>query len=105
MVARAMVLAVVLGASATASRADPKIDEAKTQVEAADIDFKLARFTYELDKNTRAYALYPTPPLLFKIAQGDRILKKPDKPPQFFPGYFREEPNASNRAGAGVPGA
>src|SRR4051812_8378198 len=92
-----IVLASVL-LVATAARADDRIGEAKHQVEAADVDYKLGRFGDALDKYSKAYELYPAAPLLFNIGQCHKNLRNYDKAIFFFEGYLRDNPTASNRA-------
>jgi tetratricopeptide (TPR) repeat protein len=94
-VAIAIVSAVI---SAAPVRADDRVAQAKQQVEAADIDYRLGRFGEALDEYTRAYELYPVPPLLFNIGQCHRNLADHAKAIFFFEGYLRDEPTASNRA-------
>ena len=77
-------------------RADPRIDAARAQVEAADTDYKLGRFTDALQKYSKAYELFPAAPLLFNIGQCHKNLKEYDKAIFFFEGYLRDDPTASN---------
>jgi tetratricopeptide (TPR) repeat protein len=93
---RLVIAAVVL--SVTSAHADVRIDEAKQQVAAADIDYRLGRFGDALAKYTRAYELYPVAGLLFNIGQCHKNLKDYDKAIFFFEGYLRDAPTASNRA-------
>jgi tetratricopeptide (TPR) repeat protein len=84
--------------SAGSARADDRKAQARHQVEAADIDYKLGRFTAARDEYTRAYELYPVPPLLFNIGQCHKNLEDYAKAIFFFEGYLRDAPAASNRA-------
>ncbi len=91
----AIVSAVI---SAGSARADDRKAQARHQVEAADIDYKLGRFTAARDEYTRAYELYPVPPLLFNIGQCHKNLEDYAKAIFFFEGYLRDAPAAPNRA-------
>jgi len=84
-------------ASGVASAQSRRIDQAKQQVAAADIDYRLARFTEALGEYTKAYELYPVPALLFNIGQCHRNLKDYAKAIFFFEGYLRDAPAAPNR--------
>jgi tetratricopeptide (TPR) repeat protein len=92
----ALCVASVVPAAALAQ--GNRIEQAKQQVSAADIDYRLARFTEALAEYTRAYELYPVPALLFNIAQCHRNLKDYGKAIFFFEGYLRDAPTATNRA-------
>lgn len=94
------VIAVVASlALATApARADRRLDDAKQQVNAADIAYRLGRFEEALAKYSRAYELYPVAGLLFNIAQCHKNLKDYEKAIFFYEGYLRDAPNAPNRA-------
>src|SRR5262249_18432563 len=63
-----LIFAVVV-LSAVPARADDKLEQAKQEVKAADIDYRLGRFSEALAGYTRAYQLYPVPALLFNIGQ------------------------------------
>lgn len=76
--------------------ADNKLD-AKPHVASADRQYQLGRFTEALAEYTKAYELYPAPPLLFNIAQCHRGLKNWEGAIFFFDGYLRERPSAENR--------
>ena len=84
-------------APGVASAEPSRIDQAKQQVAAADIDYRLARFTEALGEYTKAYELYPVPALLFNIGQCHRNLKEYGKAIFFFEGYLRDAPAATNR--------
>jgi tetratricopeptide (TPR) repeat protein len=73
-------------------------DQAKQQVKAADIEYRLGRFAEALEGYTRAYELYPVAPLLFNIGQCHRALAHHAKAIFFFEGYLRDAPTATNRA-------
>jgi tetratricopeptide (TPR) repeat protein len=100
MVGRAIALALCVASVApgAAMAQDNRIEQAKQQVAAADIDYRLARFTEALAEYTRAYELYPVPALLFNIGQCHRNLKAYGKAIFFFEGYLRDAPRATNRA-------
>jgi len=100
MVGRAVVAALCVASlmPAAARAQGNRIEQAKLQVAAADIDYRLARFTEALAEYTRAYELYPVPALLFNIAQCHRNLKNYGKAIFFFEGYLRDAPKATNRA-------
>jgi tetratricopeptide (TPR) repeat protein len=84
-------------AAAQPPRSPPAaVNQARQQVTAADIDYRLGRFADALAKYTRAYELYPVPELLFNIAQCHRNLKNYDKAIFFFEGYLRDLPQAPN---------
>jgi tetratricopeptide (TPR) repeat protein len=91
-------LCVVSAVPAAALAQGTRIDQAKQQVLAADIDYRLARFPEALARYTRAYELYPVPALLFNIGQCHRNLKDYGKAIFFFEGYLRDAPTATNRA-------
>lgn len=94
-----LVIAIVSAViSAGSARADDRKAQARHQVEAADIDYKLGRFAAARDEYTRAYELYPVPPLLFNIGQCHKNLEDYAKAIFFFEGYLRDAPAASNRA-------
>jgi len=90
-------LCVVSLAPGVAAGQSSRIDQAKQQVAAADIHYRLARFTEALDEYTKAYELYPVPALLFNIGQCHRNLKDHAKAIFFFEGYLRDAPAATNR--------
>ena len=91
-------LAPAIGAAEPAPVAPPAaVRQARQQVTAADIDYRLGRFADALDKYTRAYELYPVPELLFNIAQCHKNLKQFAKAIFFYEGYLRDAPNAANR--------
>jgi tetratricopeptide (TPR) repeat protein len=92
-----LVIAAVL-LSVTPAHADVRRDQAKQQVVAADIDYRLGRFRDALARYTRAYELYPVAGLLFNIGQCHKNLKDHDKAIFFFEGYLRDAPTAANRA-------
>ena len=89
----AVSLAPAIGAAHPAA-----VKQARQQVTAADIDYRLGRFAAALEKYTRAYELYPVPELLFNIAQCHKNLKDFAKAIFFYEGYLRDAPNAANRA-------
>ena len=76
--------------------ADAKAD-ARVQVIAADKHFKLGLFVEALDEYSKAYQLYPAPPLLFNIGQCHRNLKDWEKAIFFFEGFLSARPDAKNR--------
>ena len=84
--------------SVTPAHADVRRDQAKQQVVAADIDYRLGRFRDALGRYTRAYELYPLAGLLFNIGQCHKNLRDYDKAIFFFEGYLRDAPTAANRA-------
>jgi tetratricopeptide (TPR) repeat protein len=93
-----LVVAIVSMVVSTASaRADDRFSQAKQQVKAADIDYRLGRFAEALEEYTRAYELYPVPPLLFNIGQCHKNLRDFAKAKFFFEGYLRDDPKAWNR--------
>lgn len=91
------IAAMTLVLSASAARGQEPMTEAREQVKAADIDYRLGRFVEALAEYTKAYELYPVPPLLFNIGQCHRHLKDHSKAIFFFEGYLRDEPAAKNR--------
>jgi tetratricopeptide (TPR) repeat protein len=94
-----LVIAIVSAViSVGSARADDRMAQARRQVEAADIDYRLGRFAAALDEYTTAYQLYPVPPLLFNIGQCHKNLGDHAKAIFFFEGYLRDAPAASNRA-------
>ena len=92
-----LALGIVLGAATATVRADNK-DDARAHVAVGDTHYKLGEFAEALAEYTRAYELYPAPPLLFNLGQCHRNLKQWDKAVFFFEGYLRERPTAKNRA-------
>jgi tetratricopeptide (TPR) repeat protein len=91
---RALVVVILL---ARVAQADPKAD-ARAHVVEADTHFKLGRFTEALAEYTKAYEIFPAPPLLFNIGQCHRNLKNWERAAFFFEGFLRERPDAPNRA-------
>jgi tetratricopeptide (TPR) repeat protein len=98
MLAKLAIVGVCVVIAAAPAHADDRIAQAKHQVAAADIDYRLGRFGAALDEYTRAYERYPVPPLLFNIGQCHKNLKDYAKAIFFFEGYLRDAPTASNRA-------
>jgi tetratricopeptide (TPR) repeat protein len=98
MLVKMVIAAALVALAAPAVRADDRVDHARQQVKAADIDYRLGRFAEALDGYTNAYELYPVPALLFNIAQCHKNLKDYAKAIFFFEGYLRDEPKAANRA-------
>jgi tetratricopeptide (TPR) repeat protein len=94
---RAVIVVIVTLAIAGSARADNK-DQARVHVQAADIDYKLGKFDEALAEYSKAFELFPAPPLLFNLAQCHRNLKNFERAIFFFEGYLRESPNAPNRA-------
>lgn len=99
----ALIVAVASIVASAPARADDagdgdRMEQARRTVTAADIDYKLGRFTAALDKYTRAYELYPVAPLLFNIAQCHKNLRDYEKAIFFYEGYLRDAPRANNRA-------
>lgn len=94
----AVIAVIAVAALATSARADEPVDQAKQEVKTADIDYRLGRFTEALAGYTKAYELYPVPPLLFNIAQCHRNLKDYAKAIFFYEGYLRDAPAAKNRS-------
>ncbi|HEX3765331.1 MAG TPA: tetratricopeptide repeat protein [Kofleriaceae bacterium] len=78
-------------------RAD-RLADAKREVTAADIAYRLGRFDEALAGYTRAYELYPVPALLFNIGQCHKNLHDYARAVFFFEGYLRDAPAATNRA-------
>jgi tetratricopeptide (TPR) repeat protein len=89
-------IALALVAASLPSRADNK-EDARAHVAAADTHFKLGEFAAALDEYSKAYELFPAPPLLFNLGQCHRQLKHWDRAIFFFEGYLRERPDAPNR--------
>ncbi len=87
---------LAIAISAGRADADPKRD-AKPHVLEADRDYKVGRFSEALAEYTSAYDIYPTPPLLFNIAQCHRGLKNWERAIFFFDGYLAARPAAENR--------
>jgi tetratricopeptide (TPR) repeat protein len=88
----------ILMISAVPARADNRLDQAKQQVSAAAIAYRLGRFDDALAGYTKAYELYPKAALLFNIGQCHKNLKDYAKAVFFFEGYLRDAPAAPNRA-------
>jgi tetratricopeptide (TPR) repeat protein len=91
----AWVVMLVLGGVARGE--DPKA-VARPLVQHADIEYKLGRFAEALAEYTKAYEVYPTPPLLFNIAQCHRNLRNYERAKFFFEGYLRDSPRTESRA-------
>jgi tetratricopeptide (TPR) repeat protein len=98
MLANTVVTVVTVAVLATSAHADDRLAQARQQVKAADIDYRLGRFAEALAEYTKAYELYPVPPLLFNIAQCHKNLKDYAKAIFFYEGYLRDEPTAKNGA-------
>ena len=98
MLANTLAAVVTVAVLATSARADDRLALARQQVKAADIDYRLGRFVEALAEYTKAYELYPVPPLLFNIAQCHKNLKDYAKAIFFYEGYLRDEPAAKNGA-------
>lgn len=95
MIIRLCIAAILIVLGLGPAYADNKVD-AKPHVATADRQYQLGRFTEALAEYTKAYELYPTPPLLFNIAQCHRGLKHWERAIFFFDGYLRERPGAEN---------
>jgi len=91
----AILLSIAFGVAPAS--ADKK-DDARALVASADTHFKLGEFQAALDEYSKAYELYPAPPLLFNLGQCQRNLKNWDRAIFFFEGYLRKRPDAPNRA-------
>src|SRR5262245_37079958 len=87
MFAKVAVMVVLL---AIPARADTPTQEARALVEAADRDYKLARFDQALAQYSKAYEKFPAAALLFNIAQCHRNLGQYDKAVFFYEGFLRE---------------
>ena len=94
----ALHVCIALAVTAASAHADANEQQARQEVEAADVLYKLARFDEALAKYSRAYELYQAPALLFNIAQCHKNLKQFEKAIFFYEGYLREAPGAPNRA-------
>jgi tetratricopeptide (TPR) repeat protein len=90
---------IALGWAALASRAyaDGKAD-ARPHVIAADAAYKVGKFDEALAEYSKAYELYPAPPILFNLGQCEMNLKHWDRAIFFYEGYLRARPDAKNRA-------
>jgi tetratricopeptide (TPR) repeat protein len=83
---------------AAPARGETPVAQARRQVEAANIDYRLGRFSAALGEYTRAYELYPKAPLLFNIGQCHRNLGNHAEAIFFFEGYLRDAPKTPDRA-------
>ena len=83
--------------AATGARADSRTDEARKHVEWANLHYKLGRFDEALTEYSKAYELFPAPPLLFNLGQCHRELKNCTRALFFFESYLHEEPDARDR--------
>lgn len=92
-------IAITLVCVALASRAyaDGKAD-ARPHVVAADAAYKVGDFDEALAEYSKAYELYPAPPILFNLGQCEMNLKHWDRAIFFYEGYLRARPDAKNRA-------
>ena len=84
---------VARGADAPSRRA-----EAKSEVERAEVQYKLGRFDEALEGYSRAYELVNAPGLLFDIGQCHRNLGSYERAIFFFQEYLREETRPERRA-------
>ena len=91
---------IAVAVTAASAHADPEAnkEQARQEVEAADVLYKLGKFDEALAKYSRAYELYQAAPLLFNIAQCHKNLKQYEKAIFFYEGYLREAPDAPSRA-------
>jgi tetratricopeptide (TPR) repeat protein len=80
----------VVVALALPANADTPMQEARVLVDAADRDYKLARFEQALAEYTKAYEKFPAAALLFNIAQCHRNLGQLDKAVFFYEGFLRD---------------
>ena len=95
-VALALAIAAAVAASPAAFAATRK-EQAKAEVEKAQLHYKLGRFQEALDAYTHAYELFAAPALLFNIGQCHKNLKNYERAIFFFEGYLRDEPHPANR--------
>ena len=93
---RLLIAIVGIALCAAPVRAD-RFSDARRQVAAADIAYRLGRFDEALAGYTRAYELYPVPALLFNIGQCHKNLHDYARAVFFFEGYLRDAPAAHNR--------
>ena len=89
------VLLVAALCAATTAHADKR--EAKRDVEAGSLAYKLGHFQEALDAFSRAYEAFPAPLLLFDLGQCNRELGNYEKALFFLRGYLHENPKAKNR--------
>jgi tetratricopeptide (TPR) repeat protein len=92
----ALTIAVASASFASRARADDKAD-ARPHVAAADAAYKVGKFDDALAEYSKAYALYPAPPILFNLGQCEMNLKHWDRAIFFYEGYLRARPDAKNR--------
>src|SRR5262245_9864320 len=92
-------VAVIVVLLAIPARAATPTQEARALVEAADRDYKLARFDKAHAQYSKAYEKFPAAALLFNSAQCHRNLGQYDKAVFFYEGFLREarkeDPNRS----------
>lgn len=93
-----LIIAIVGVALWAAPVGADRLGDAKRDVAAADIAYRLGRFDEALAGYTRAYERYPVPALLFNIGQCHKNLHDYAKAVFFFEGYLRDAPAATNRA-------
>jgi tetratricopeptide (TPR) repeat protein len=94
---RTVVIALICASLASRAYADGKAD-ARPHVVAADTAYKLGKFDVALAEYSKAYELFPAPPILFNLGQCHMNLKHWDRAIFFYEGYLRARPDASNRA-------
>jgi tetratricopeptide (TPR) repeat protein len=73
------------------------LEQAKTLVSRATVEYNVGRFDQALELYTQAYEKYPKPALLFNIGQCHRLLGHYERALFFYHGYLREQPEAANR--------
>jgi tetratricopeptide (TPR) repeat protein len=97
---RSLACLLVLCTAAVAAAAEPTPDakqKAKALVGRGELEFKLGHFGTALSSFTEAYAIFPSPALLFNLGQCHRNLKNDERAIFFFEGYLRERPKSENR--------
>jgi tetratricopeptide (TPR) repeat protein len=93
----ALVIALLCASLASRAHADGKAD-ARPHVVAADTAYKLGKFDDALAEYSKAYELFPAPPILFNLGQCQMHLQHWERAIFFYEGYLRARPDAGNRA-------
>jgi tetratricopeptide (TPR) repeat protein len=93
----ALVYVLSMLAFAVPASAQTALEQAKALTNEASVQYKLGRASVALEGYMKAYEKYPTPGLLFNIAQCHRMLTNYEQAIYFYRGYLRDKPDAANR--------
>jgi tetratricopeptide (TPR) repeat protein len=94
---RTLILALALAAGAPAGAATPQ-DEARAEFEAGRAAFRAGDFAAARGRFERAYALDPSPVLLYNLARACEESGDAERASTYFRQYLEREPNADDRA-------